>query len=227
MLFAQRIVILLGLATLIAGCASGVGTNRHEFFDETTPVSLRGQIVVDDPTRSAEASLAFGKDAAMQAFFLSGIVGAGMVNSPKAIGTIRGRYQVGKLIEIVTSSMSQTENTDCLVQFHLDRFSYTGDRGNLQAILDFTTRIQDEAVRSAYACDMKIKFSPLGFTPGMEKDMLREMVEHALGHWGQSLCQQLGSGGSGKCEFPPRNNGRLSGRTVECVYDTFIRPEKR
>lgn len=228
LLFSVWTIIAFILASLLMGCASGVGINRHEFFELGAPVVLPVKIIIDDSTRSAESSLSMGKDATIQAFMVSGVVGAAMTNSPKAIGAIRGSYQVGKVIEEVAASMSKLKDPEGTILFHLDRFQYAGDRGRLQTMMAFKTSTDGEnkLTHSVYACDMGIPFSIIGFPPEMEKDMLREMVEHVLSHWRQNLSTQFVSNADGlqrDIEFPSASRGRFSGRNVDCVYDIFAR----
>jgi hypothetical protein len=56
-----------------------------------------------------------------------------------------------------------------------------------------------------------------------KEDMLREMVDQVLIHWGKTLESHIAKAGANEpVTFPPHSRGEFYGNFVKCAYDVFV-----
>lgn len=214
--------ILAAFLILVAlsGCASGPGVNKRQFFSENDKVVLPVKAVLDESSAKLETVAQWSGMTKVQMFMTSGIVGALLLDEPKVGKAIRGGFMVGQAFAEDLAGMS-TDSADTLT-FKIKSFNHYAVPGmlpSLKALMYFETTNDKQgfSTLSAYACDWESR-GPI-ISGGTEKDMLREMVDYSLNHWGRLYLTNRTESG-----FPAPQRGTFTGEGVKCAYDVFVRP---
>ena len=221
-----KIIISIWIAGMTGGCASGIGINKQNYFDNNAFRPLPAKIVIDNSTRFYESSVALHKNSQAAAIAMFGIGGA-ITGTQTSVDLIRGKFQVGRAIEESAEALTADKDDKRVIYFHLDTFDYGAIPKALQVMMAFTARMDGatDNTRSAYKCDVKLGGGL--FTPGVEKNMLREMVEAMLSHWGNRLytdSHDQNEPPQGILYFPTPERGEFSGQQAKCAYHIFVRP---
>ncbi|MFH1702786.1 MAG: hypothetical protein ABIB41_05045 [Nitrospirota bacterium] len=220
-------LLIFGFFSLM-GCATGVGINQHQMFNDISKPVLPINIVVDEKSRSIESGAIMTDSSVMLLF---GLGGAAVSSTPGAVGAIRGKFAAGEVFEQAAKSISTASagNKHVKVQLqllHFQQYLVGGKKRGLEAIMKFKAQFvgTDKITLSTYAFHWNNKGASL--FPGTEKDILREMIEYALMHWAQMFLNQNMSNASIAnviADFPPASRGQFSGRDVECSYEIFVK----
>ena len=224
----MRLVCAVLLVCLLAcGCATGSGVNNRTSFPSRENVNLPVQVAVGDQSRRIESAGALGEESRAQAFVLYGLVGLAM-SSPTGIGAIRGRFAAGEAFEnsVKTVFMSNLyDNGQKLVLELVDfqQYNIWGASPRLQAFMTFRARLEPsgQTTLAGYLIDWEGRGPVL--LPNQEKDMLREMVDQVLIHWGKSMSVHINKTDPKEpITFPPHSRGEFYGNFVKCTYDVFV-----
>ncbi|TAN42150.1 MAG: hypothetical protein EPN25_03785 [Nitrospirae bacterium] len=217
--------VLLILLTLSTGCATGSGANRNNYFKTDLTQPLPFSIKASDDSRGIVASPSLNSDSEnfIGSLLLGGVVGAYLSTNSAAWSTLRGKYDAGEaFIEATKKFNSLGAQQEALI-LKLDRFEYgilpaKGFKsGRVLSFMEFSSQFsnRDNKLWSAYACDFQIKGT---FFPSDEKNMLREMIETSLYHWGTLMS-------TGK--LTEKLKGNLSGDEANCAYEVFVTEQDR
>jgi len=219
-----KIIVLICLTPLTFGCASGAGINRRQFFDNSAFTSLPFRVSIDNSINGIEASSpAIRKEHISGATAMFGVGGA-LGASQGYTDAIRGRFQVSKAIKESISSLGVQNDSKYLIHFHLNKYQYRIIPKTFQIEMDINSRLdgEDDISRSLYTCDFMR--SLVMFTPGVEKDMQKEIVEVIISHWGKQFNSSRGEDAKISMEtikLPSPTKGEFIGNRAKCVYEVF------
>lgn len=201
------------------GCAAGQGTNRHEYFPAENTISLPFKTAVDEDTKKFEsAPIMGGENKNIQAFIAGGLPALMVTNSKTATGFIRGNFEAGKVFEQSVKAFSTEVVSDKTLDFKLVHFQQYLIPQKLQTEMKFEVKMNGASFSYAeYACTCNLKSSVFG--PGKEKDLLHEIVERSVFHWGQAFLSNAGNTESDG--FPAPVRGKFEGDGAECGFSIF------
>ena len=224
----MRPICAVLLACLLAcGCATGSGVNNQALFPSRENVNLPVQVAIGDQSKRIESAGMMGEDDRVRYFILYGLVGLAM-SSPGAIGLIRGRFAAGEAFENSVKTVfirNLDDNGQKLVLELVDfqQYNITGIAPRLKAFMTFRARLEPsgQTTLAGYLFDWEGRGPVL--LPNQEKDMLREMVDQVLIHWGKSMRDHINkTDPNGPVTFPPHSRGEFYGNFVKCTYDVFV-----
>jgi len=221
--------VLLVLSTLSTGCATGSGANRTNYFKTDLTQPLPFSIKASDESRGLVATPSLKSDSEnfIGGLLLGGIVGAYLSTNSAAWSTLRGKYAAGEAFIEATKNFNSVGTQQQTLILKLARFEYgilpaKGFKsGRVLSFMEFTSQFNnnDKKIWSAYACDLQIKGT---FFPNDEKNMLREMIEASLFHWGKLISspdmKTILSAGA----FPQKSKGNFTGDEAICAYEVFV-----
>jgi hypothetical protein len=210
------------------GCAPGPGANLHKFFDDNPPLQLPFKIEIDEETRLMRSGAIMGEDSVFQAFMVGGLIAVAVIETPGAVGAIRGNFAVGEVFNQCAKSFAvknpgEAVDTLNLKLIYFQQYTIPGTSPRLKAFMEFEAHLSasNDTTLAGYACDWEGQ--GMALTPAEEKNMLNEMVEQSLFHWSNYFSENLSSD-SKTVEFPQQKNGEFSGNGVKCTFDIFARP---
>ncbi|MBI5212269.1 MAG: hypothetical protein HY957_02715 [Nitrospirae bacterium] len=92
--------------------------------------------------------------------------------------------------------------------------------------MEFSTQFNsnDKKLWSAYACDLQIKGT---FFPNDEKNMLREIIEASLSHWGTLISTTDNKSALSAGKVPEKSQGKFIGDEAICAYEVFVAEQDR
>jgi hypothetical protein len=224
----MRIICEALLVCLLAcGCATGSGLNNHAYFPSRENVTLPVQAAVGDRSKRIESAGMMDEDGRAQSFILFGLVGYAL-SSPAGIGAIRGKFAAGEAFENSVKTVfinNSNDNSQKLLLELVDfqQYDIFGVQPRLKAFMSFRARLDPsgQTTLAGYLFDWEGR--GVALLPNEEKDMLREMVEQVLVHWGKSLESHISMCGPNEpVSFPPHSRGEFYGNFVKCTYDVFV-----
>lgn len=214
----------------LVACGAGSGLNRHRSFEPGGLAPLPVKIMVDEESAKLQSTVIqvnpsqaiLGGSASLGS---GGSVGG---TAGASLGVeLRGKFEAGRVFRDFASNLSShgAEAPGDTLELRLTRFRQYLGSYRLKAEMQFSARLAGfgETVRSEYT----FEWSPRELRrPGVEMDMLREMIEQSLAHWAGMFTTNSTEGGPakpGKLIFPPPREGSFSDRDVQCAYRIFIR----
>lgn len=211
-----------------AGCATtSSGVNRQHIITKKATATLPFRVTIDEKGKEilsvGTAEKVNYKDLVVMFGVHSLTVGA-LAKNETAIALIRGKFAAGRAFDeagMAISSHDPTAPVVLLELIHFKHFSsaqtpgYTGVSG----VLQFKARLlmSDQVTVSTYAFAWETKDT---FFPSQERDILREIVEVALDHWGHQILK-INSIGIVPHHFPPSSSGDYSIGITKLAYDIF------
>lgn len=218
----KGIISILIISSLI-GCATGTGVNRNMYFQPNEIIHLPDKVVVDEKTRSIESGIIMGNSFPLLAVTV-GLVGAVITSNQGFVDIVRGKFAAGDAFDHSSMKLARdnSEGRDRILFLNLLRFQQYAVPGHLQAFMEFSSHLDNstDTYLSAYSCDFTIKGAM--FTPSTEKDMLSEMIDSTLFHWGKTLLSKTTSD-KDNMTFPSTERGKLLADGVECTYELFVK----
>jgi hypothetical protein len=161
----------------------------------------------------------------------AGILGAKIGNaivSDERQSKMRGTFLAGAAFEQAAKDISCKDGEpEATIELDIVRFQPVLDVGladskrGLTVGMEWLAAIAGENgadTRSTYVCTYDLGNSKL-FTSAEEKDVLREMVEHALAHWAERVNVTRNEGG--KATFPEFTQGDFNLEHAKCSYRVF------
>ncbi len=221
---------LVLLTIIVAGCASGPGTNQHLSFEQNSTLIMPLKIKTDQVTRAMVASPMMSDDSVIYMAIGGGLLGYVLAEEPRFSGMIRGNFLVGEVFDQQARSFATTNSDQIVDTLHLKLVGFQQTTltssmfPGLEAFMDFEAVLDSsgEKTLARYECEWEGQDSSL--LPGEEKNMLNEMIARSLFHW-FSLLQETSVPNDDSISFPPPMQGNFTGTDVICSFNIFVKPE--
>lgn len=185
------------------------------------------EVVIGSQSRRLEVAGKMGEDGRIQAFIVGGIPGLAL-SSSAGIGAIRGKFEAGEAFENSVKSIfakSTGSNGDRLSLELVDfqQYNIPGMVPRLKAIMSFRAILEPpgQTTLSGYLFDWEGR--GLVLLPNQEREMLKEMVNQVLVHWGKSIETHMADNGlNSPVSFPTPKRGEFYGNGVKCTFTIFV-----
>jgi hypothetical protein len=226
----QILVLILLIVAPACISAPGAGSNRSQLFSETQPVVLPFRIVVDERSRTKEEGTILQslkpsyENTYNPGYPLGSTLGYGLssgIDKLRRDANSKEMFLSGEAFESAMRkiSYSGTENVPKiaveLIQFQPVKRG-KGFGTDLIAFLLFNAYLTDSsaATQSSYRFDYAMNWSD------DKNDILREMIDYAVGHWAKEFLTHLETT-NGAPSFPPTRTDRFRTDRLRCKYDLF------
>jgi hypothetical protein len=219
-------LLLFVAAVICVGCSTtSPGTNRQQLA-KNSPSFLPFKVIISEKGRDIQsvgtAEQVSYKDL-LPMFGLSSFGIARLAKNETAIAAIRGRFAAGEAFEETGRMLCSSEPTARVIKLELLRFKHFGSSTKpgytgVSGLMQFSAELFDshQVTLSSYAFAWHKKGN---FFASQERDVLREIMENALGHWGQQFGDQASA--VKVAGFPGPESGQFSVGDADYVYDIF------
>jgi hypothetical protein len=219
--------LLLVAVVVCAGCnTTSSGMNRQQLA-QNNPAPLPFKIIISEKGRDIEsvgtAEKVSYKDL-LPVFGVSSIGIAQLAKNETAIAAIRGKFAAGQAFEEAGRILGSNDPAANTVKLELLYYKHYGSSTKpgytgVSGLMQFSAGLggSNKTTLSSYAFAYHKKGN---FFASMERDVLREIVEIALAHWGRQF-DNSSSADKGIVDFPTALSGEFSVGAADYAFDVF------